>query len=293
MSTISKTGFTGAYQDPVTAAYPLGNGYRWYLPGLMRFNTPDSLSPFGAGGVNAYAYCAADPANHTDPSGQTWYSVLASKIVGDATREAASSLAAREAEAETQQEIERARLTVLSEAGPAPRRTDRMTRRRAASPAAESPPATRVRMDDAGHAAPGSSRAVGLIPPLPYEQAAASQRDRLGNDLNAFEQSMRQQVDPLFDEDHAGNPSVRRLYDEGGDFDTIIAEIERRGGMLLDDAVALHLDRLTNLEARILPHWDSERDRSHEFRERLKIYWSILQMAWDRNPANPDWQQPT
>lgn len=51
--------------------YLLGNGYRVFNTKLMRFHTPDSLSPFHVGGVNAYAYCAADPINHTDPSGHT------------------------------------------------------------------------------------------------------------------------------------------------------------------------------------------------------------------------------
>ena len=35
----------------------------------MRFNAPDSLSPFGEGGFNAYNYCAGDPINKIDPSG--------------------------------------------------------------------------------------------------------------------------------------------------------------------------------------------------------------------------------
>lgn len=62
-------GFASAYRDPVTDGYPLGHGYRWYLPSLMRFNAPDAFSPFGAGGVHPYAYCAADPINYCDPSG--------------------------------------------------------------------------------------------------------------------------------------------------------------------------------------------------------------------------------
>ena len=62
-------GFNGQPKDPATATYLLGNGYRAYTPSTMRFNAPDSLSPFGDGGVNAYAYCTDDPVNHGDPSG--------------------------------------------------------------------------------------------------------------------------------------------------------------------------------------------------------------------------------
>lgn len=62
-------GFTGAYWDSVTCAAPLGNGYRWYLPSLMRFNAPDSHSPFAAGGINLYGYCVGDPVNRVDPTG--------------------------------------------------------------------------------------------------------------------------------------------------------------------------------------------------------------------------------
>jgi RHS repeat-associated protein len=69
MNTNLFLGFTGARRDPVSAGYPLGNGYRTYLPGLMRFIAPDSLSPFGQGGVNPYAYCVDDPINRSDPSG--------------------------------------------------------------------------------------------------------------------------------------------------------------------------------------------------------------------------------
>jgi len=62
-------GFNGECADTVTGFYHLGNGYRAYNPVLMRFNCPDNLSPFGAGGINPYSYCAGDPVNFTDPTG--------------------------------------------------------------------------------------------------------------------------------------------------------------------------------------------------------------------------------
>ena len=62
-------GFTSERRDPVNGHTHLGNGYRSYSPTLMRFTCPDSLSPFGAGGVNPYAYCGGDPMNRADPSG--------------------------------------------------------------------------------------------------------------------------------------------------------------------------------------------------------------------------------
>jgi RHS repeat-associated protein len=62
-------GFNGEQPDPVTGHYLLGNGYRAYNPVLMRFNSPDSLSPFGEGGLNPYAYCIGDPINSRDPTG--------------------------------------------------------------------------------------------------------------------------------------------------------------------------------------------------------------------------------
>lgn len=62
-------GFNGEVADPLTGHYLLGNGYRAYNPVLMRFNSPDYLSPFGKGELNAYAYCAGDPINRVDPNG--------------------------------------------------------------------------------------------------------------------------------------------------------------------------------------------------------------------------------
>jgi RHS repeat-associated protein len=65
----SLSGFNGQRPDPVSGHSHLGNGYRAYTPVLERFTAPDSMSPFGAGGINPYAYCAGDPVNRADPSG--------------------------------------------------------------------------------------------------------------------------------------------------------------------------------------------------------------------------------
>ncbi|EJN30661.1 RHS repeat-associated core domain protein-containing protein [Pseudomonas sp. GM78] len=66
---LSLLGFNGERPDPVTGGYLLGNGYRTLNPVLMRFNSPDSWSPFGEGGLNAYTYCVGDPINRSDPTG--------------------------------------------------------------------------------------------------------------------------------------------------------------------------------------------------------------------------------
>jgi RHS repeat-associated protein len=65
-------GFNGQPYDPSVQGYLLGNGYRVFNVVLQRFNIPDSVSPFSTGGINAYAYCAGDPINASDPSGHTW-----------------------------------------------------------------------------------------------------------------------------------------------------------------------------------------------------------------------------
>jgi len=75
-------GFNGERVDPMSGVYHLGNGYRAYNPTLMRFNCPDSLSPFEAGGINPYAYCAGDPINLTDPSGHLSGQAIAGITLG-------------------------------------------------------------------------------------------------------------------------------------------------------------------------------------------------------------------
>lgn len=73
---LSLLGFNGERPDPVTGHYLLGNGYRAFNPVFMRFNSPDSLSPFGKGGINSYTYCLGDPVNLYDPDGHSVVSVF-------------------------------------------------------------------------------------------------------------------------------------------------------------------------------------------------------------------------
>jgi RHS repeat-associated protein len=73
---LSLLGFNGERPDPVTGHYLLGNGYRAFNPVLMRFNSPDSLSPFSEGGLNTYTYCTGNPANNIDPSGHSLISTI-------------------------------------------------------------------------------------------------------------------------------------------------------------------------------------------------------------------------
>lgn len=69
-------GFNGELVESISGHYLLGNGYRAFNPVLMRFNSPDSWSPFGRGGINSYAYCAGDPINYQDPTGHVLSKIL-------------------------------------------------------------------------------------------------------------------------------------------------------------------------------------------------------------------------
>ncbi|AWY39362.1 hypothetical protein DKY63_05360 [Pseudomonas putida] len=70
-------GYNGELRESKTGWYFLGSGYRSYHPGLMKFGSPDSLSPFEDGGINARAYCNGDPTNREDPTGHwSFFSIL-------------------------------------------------------------------------------------------------------------------------------------------------------------------------------------------------------------------------
>lgn len=86
-------GYTGQFRDPALPGYQLGHGYRAYLPALMRFTAPDSMSPFGAGGPNPYAYCGGDPINNSDPTGHWFLSTFWHRSIwGRATRQVGSQI---------------------------------------------------------------------------------------------------------------------------------------------------------------------------------------------------------
>lgn len=97
----SRQGYNGEVRDE-TGWYLLGNGYRAFNPRLMRFHSPDSWSPFGEGGVNAYAYCLGDPISYTDPTGHAFFGIpsFIRRVFGLKTKSSATKIT-KEFHAET------------------------------------------------------------------------------------------------------------------------------------------------------------------------------------------------
>ncbi|MDE9463465.1 RHS repeat-associated core domain-containing protein [Xenorhabdus bovienii] len=94
-NSVAVTGYNGERLDETVNQYHLGNGYRAYNPALQRFTSPDSMSPFGDGGINPYIYCEGDPINRTDPTGHGFITRWARRIgaivvdcIGRATKDA-------------------------------------------------------------------------------------------------------------------------------------------------------------------------------------------------------------
>lgn len=84
---VDLAGFNGTKYDATSGCYLLGNGYRAYSPTLMRFLSADNLSPFKAGGLNAYNFVGDDPINYQDNSGHVktlLYKGLGQRIAPDA-----------------------------------------------------------------------------------------------------------------------------------------------------------------------------------------------------------------
>lgn len=73
-------GFNGELREARTDWYFLGNGNRTYNPRLMRFHSPDKLSPFGKGGLNAYMYCGGEPVMRADPTGRSFLNAVIGKV---------------------------------------------------------------------------------------------------------------------------------------------------------------------------------------------------------------------
>lgn len=93
MPVLRRLGFTGNLREVVNQGYLLGQGYRLFLPAIMRFTSPDEVSPFEAGGFNAYAYCAAEPVNRIDPDGRSFITSSVKGVGNLLGRKTSASLA--------------------------------------------------------------------------------------------------------------------------------------------------------------------------------------------------------
>lgn len=75
MARLNGFGYNGELHEAHAPWQMLGNGYRVYSAHLRRFYGPDNMSPFGAGGINAYTYCGGDPVNNADRNGHFYMAI--------------------------------------------------------------------------------------------------------------------------------------------------------------------------------------------------------------------------
>ncbi len=73
LSSLTDFGYTGQRHDPSTGGL-VYYGSRYYLPGLKRFISPDTIvpNPINPQDWNRYAYVLNNPVNFTDPTGHAY-----------------------------------------------------------------------------------------------------------------------------------------------------------------------------------------------------------------------------
>ncbi len=77
-----RQGFTGQEDQGPDFSLPYTDyGARQYSPALRRWLVPDPMSEKYYG-ISPYAYCAGNPVNYTDPSGEDWKDFLRGLLVG-------------------------------------------------------------------------------------------------------------------------------------------------------------------------------------------------------------------
>lgn len=98
-------GYNGELHEAGSRWQMLGNGQRAFNPALMHFHSPDDLSPFDAGGLNAYSYCAGDPVNFSDPTGHIFQWIALAGMLGTVASLAGALAANERAEGRTAQTL--------------------------------------------------------------------------------------------------------------------------------------------------------------------------------------------
>lgn len=244
MSRIFDQGFTGAHQDFITFAYPLGNGYRCYLPGLMRFNAVDGFSPFGFGGINPYVYCANDPINYSDPTGHVISPVLEDEaIVRDLVNNMVKRVAAQADAPDTVVQAEKASGAAMDRVevqGPSTSRVEE------GSPAAKrmrSGPGTSAA---AARGVPETSPqpAVPIAPPPAYDEVVAA----LNRNVGIQPPPNVRNVPPLWE--NWGMGRIRALNAQLDDLDNMIFN---ETGLISNDMFLDSNIRINNYIARLNP----------------------------------------